>query len=289
MVLDSRITWEKLGFELELIAKEEPRSLLPLLIGINSLLKMDEGQDRTLRAINFMTYEIAALCENKNEADRIRHLNEFLFHTRDFRVCNLNRKSLTSKDLLLSSVLEERSGGCVPIALLYLHFAQELDLPICLVNQNQYNLMKWVRGSKCEYMDISEKGKTLTEEELLKFLNLQPKGQLGVCDETRSEVVSLKSLLLIYLSDLKTALLKENENDLAHAVLSMSLKIEPTNLRHLGERAVLRKNMGHLKEAQQDLKRYFSFVDMSCAPDEIQMAAKEIQALSHSAANETLH
>ncbi|MEK6556225.1 MAG: transglutaminase family protein [Bdellovibrionota bacterium] len=290
MVLDSRITWEKLGLELELIAKEEPRSLLPLLVAINSLLQMDDtGQDRCLRSINFMTYELAAMCEKRSEADRFQTLNDFLFTTRDFRVNSLNRKSLCSKDLLLTSVLEERGGAAIPVSLLYMHLAQELDLPVFIVNQPQFNLLKWVRGSKCQFIDIAERGKILDEEELLRHMNLQPKGSTAACDENKSEVVSLKALLLAYLTDLKTALLRENEIDLGHAVLSMILKVEPTNLRHLGERALLRKTMGHLKEAQQDLKRYFSFVDVSNAPTEIQMASKEIQALSASTSNEVIH
>jgi regulator of sirC expression with transglutaminase-like and TPR domain len=290
MVLDSRITWEKLGLELELISKEEPRSILPLLIAINSLLKMDDShQDRCSRAINFMTYELAAICERQAEADRFQLLNDFIFTSRDFRVNNLNRKSLCSKDLLLNTVLEERGGAAVPVALLYMHLAQELDLPIFIVNQPQYNLLKWVRGAKCQFIDIAEKGKILDEEELLKAMNLQPKGMTSTAEQGQSEVVSMKALLLVYLTDLKNALLRENEVDLCHAVLSMILKVEPTNLRHLGERALLRKQMGHLKEAQQDLKRYFSFVDISNAPTEIQMASKEIQALSSSAATEVIH
>lgn len=290
MVLESRITWEKLGLELELVSKEEPRSLIPILIGINSLLKMDDGQDRCLRALNFMTYELAAICEKQSEADRFQLLNDFLFTSRDFRVNNLNRKTLTSKDLLISSVIDERGGGAIPIALIYMHLAHELDLPIFIVNQSQYNLLKWVRGSKCQLVDIAEKGKALSDEEILKFLNMnQAKVATTACDDSKSEVVTLKSLLMVYLNDLKNALLRENENDLAHAALSMCLKVEPNNLRHLGERALLRKQMGHLKEAQQDLKRYFSFTDISNSPTEIQVAAKEIQALSQSAATEIMH
>jgi regulator of sirC expression with transglutaminase-like and TPR domain len=291
MVLDSRITWEKLGLELELLSKEEPRSLLPLLIAINSLLQMDDShQDRCSRAINFMTYELAAMCEKQTEADRFQLLNDFIFTTRDFRVNNLNRKSLSSKDLLLNTVLEERGGAAIPVSLLYMHLAQELDLPIFIVNQPQYNLLKWVRGSKCQYIDVAERGKVLDEEELLKVMNLRPKlPTTAAAEECPSEAVSLKTLLLNYLNDLKHALLRENEVDLGHAVLSMILKVEPTNLRHLGERALLRKQMGHLKEAQQDLKRYFSFVDISNAPTEIQMASKEIQALSTAASSEVIH
>ena len=296
MVLESRITWEKLGLELELLAKEEPRSLLPILIGINSLLRMDDsGQDRCLRALNFMTYELAAICEKQSEADRFQLLNDFLFTTRDFRINNLNRKTLSSRDLLISNVIEERGGGAIPVALIYMHLAQELDLPIFIVNQPQYHLLKWVRGSKCEFIDVSEKAKILCEDEILKYLNLnQPKVSTvsmatANCDDPKSEVVSLKSLLMVYLADLKTALMRENETDLSHAVLSMLLKIEPTNLRWIGERALLRKQMGHLKEAQQDLKRYFSFIDISNAPTEIQVASKEIQALSVAATTETMH
>lgn len=280
MVLDSRITWEKLSLELELLQKEEPRTLVPILIGINSLLKMDDSQDWCLRTVNFMTYELAALCEGKNEADRFEILNEFLFRGREFRIQNLNRKCATVEDLLVKNVLEQRGGGLIPTALLYIHLANQLDLMLFVLNQPAFHILKWSRGSKASFIDLTQEGKVLDEEELLRVLS--------TCGGAQQNI-SFRELLVCYLHDLRSAYRRNNELDLCHAVLSMILKIEPTNLKYLGERAILRKEMGHVKEAQQDLKRYFSFTDVSNAPADIQLASRELCAMTSSSSSDAVH
>ncbi len=291
MVLDSRITWEKLSLELELLQKEEPRTLIPLLIGINSLLKMDDSQDWCLRTVNFMTYELAAMCEGKNEADRFEILNEFLFRGREFRIQNLNRKCATVEDLLIKQVLEQRGGGLIPTALLYIHLANQLDLMLFVLNQPAFHILKWSRGSKSSFIDLTQEGKILDEEELLRVLSSCGGAQLkGPDGNGRSESISFRELLVCYLHDLRAAYRRIGELDLCHAVLSMILKIEPTNLKYLGERALMRKEMGHIKEAQQDLKRYFSFTDVSNAPADIQLASRELSAMtSPSSSSDAVH
>lgn len=290
MVLDSRITWEKLSLELELLSKEEPRTLVPLLIGINSLLKMDDSHDWCLRTVNFMTYELAALSEGKSEAERFEILNEFLFRGREFRVQNMNRHSSTTEDLLIKPVLENRGGALIPTGLLYLHLANQLDLMICVLNQPAFHILKWVRGSKSSFIDLTQDGKVLDEEELLRVLSTCGAAQLKGADGiAQSETISFKDIMIAYLHDLRAAYRRDNQLDLCHAALSMILKIVPTNLRYLGERAVLRKEMGHHKEAQQDLKRYFSFTDVSQAPIEIQNAARELTAMNSPNNSDALH
>lgn len=279
MVLESRITWEKLCLELELLTKEEPKSLIPLMIGINSILRMDDSHEWCTRTVNFMVYELAALCENKSEGERFEILNDFFFETRDFQIHSLNRSTQTPSQLLLKDVLEERAGASLAIMVLYLHLAHRLDLPIFAVNQPQLHVLKWVRGSKASFVDLAEDGRVISEEELLAIIN-RDLGKTGSpLEEQKLEVLSFKSLLVQYLNDLRGCYRREKNHDLLHAVLSMLLKIEPNNLKYLGERALLRKEMGHHKEAMQDLKRYFSFTDITCAPHEIQLAARELQAL----------
>lgn len=280
MVLESRITWEKLCLELDLIAKEEPKSLVPLMIGINSILRMDDSHDWCSRAINFMVYELAALCENKSESERLEILNSFFFDTRDFQIQNLTRKNVAPEQLLLKNVLEERGGSSIAILLVYLHLAKCLDLPIFAVNQPRAHVLKWVRGSKASFIDLAQKGRLMSEEELLELIN-RDIGKIGShIEDQKLEVLSYKSLLLSYLQDLRGSYRQLENRDLLHAILSMLLKIEPNNLKYLGERALLRKELGHHKEALQDLKRYFSFTDIKLAPLEIQMASRELHALS---------
>jgi regulator of sirC expression with transglutaminase-like and TPR domain len=55
--------------------------------------------------------------------------------------------------------------------------------------------------------------------------------------------------------------------------------MEPNNLRYLADRAVVRKKLGHQKEALSDIKRYFSFTDQNSAPENIQLLYKELSAM----------
>lgn len=287
--MDSRITWEKVSLELELLTKEEPQCILPLLIGINCLLRGDNFQDWCSRTINFMSYELGAACEGLSEDARLEKLNEFFFETRDFRVNQLNRSDLSDRDLFVRDVLSERGGGALPLAVLYTHLAFQIELPMMVVNIDDLCLVRWARPNRACYIDLANKGRILAEEDLLKYLSRENAVTEVNAANEKLDILSFKQVMSVYLKDLCATLAKNQEPDLLHAVLSMQLKIEPTNLKHLGDRALLRKQLGFYKESLADLKRYFSFCDMSNAPTEIQKAFKEISAFQTLDAPEVLH
>lgn len=288
MILDSRMTWDKLAMELEQLGNEEPRSLLPLMLGAHSILRGDDFQSWCSRSIGFMAFELSSLCNDQPEIRKVELLNEFFFKTKDFQVTCTDRKKLREADLLLRDVLTERSGGSLIVALVYMHLATQLDLPMALVNAENFTLVKWLRGSKCTYLDLMKSGEPCTDDNLLQMINCCRGDEVGAHTETKFETVTYKKIMLIHLQDLTDVYRKSNQQDLAHATLSMLLKIDPNNLRFIGERALLRKDMGHHKEALSDLKRYLSFTEITGAPLEIQKAFREITALE-SSPPETLH
>jgi regulator of sirC expression with transglutaminase-like and TPR domain len=288
MILDSRVTWDKLAIELDLLNQEEPRSLLPLLIGVHSLLRGHEFQDWCARTLNFMAFELAALCDGKSEQEKLEVLNHFFFETKDFQICSMNRKQLKEQHMLLRDVLAERSGASLVISLIYVHLATQLDLPLALVNISNLNVLKWMRGSRSSYLDLTQNGRVLDEEGLLQLISQDPGVEISSTAEAKLEVLSYKKILLMYLQDLLVVLEKADEKDLSHAVLSMLLKLDPNNLKFIGDRALLRKDMGFHKEAMNDIKRYLSFTDIGSAPVEIQYAFREITALSNETP-ETIH
>lgn len=287
--MDSRITWEKVSIELELLNKEEPQSLLPLLIGINCLLRGDNFQDWCARNINFMTYELNAACEGLGEDERLIKLNEFFFGARDYRIDQLQRQQLSDRDLFLRDVLSERCGGALPIALIYTHLAFQLNLPMMIVNIQNLCLVRWVRADACTYLDLTKGGQQLCEEDLLHYLNKEPSVSEIQAQVDKLDILNFKQVMTIYLEDLRSALARSKEPDLTHAALSMLLKIQPNNLKYLADRALLRKSLGFHKEALSDIKRYFSFCDLANAPADLQMAFKEMTAFQNTDAPDTLH
>lgn len=289
MVLDSRITWEKIKIELELLSKEEPQSLLPLMTAINSLLRGDNFQDWCSRNINFMSFELSANCSSMQESERLKALNEFFFQDKDYSIRESRRPHLTDRDLFLRDVLSERNGGSLPIALIYMHLAFHLNLPMMLVNIDSLCLVRWLCSDSRSYIDLTQNGQIIGEEELLKYLNTE-RSVRGLEGQTEKlEVLNFKQVMTVYLEDLASCLARSNEPDLVHAVLSMLLILQPNNLKYLSDRALLRKSLGFQKEALSDIKRYFSFCDMENAPSDIQTAFKEITAFHKIDAPETLH
>ena len=288
MVTDSRITWEKLCLELELLREEEPKSLLPILIGVHAILRGDEFQDWCVRNVNFMVYELAAQCEGKSEAEKLDILNDFFFVQKDFQITHLNRNMLSEKDCLIRHVLTDRAGAALPMAMIYIHLATQVDLPLALVNLESLNICKWLRGSKCSYLDLARSGSVLGDEDILDMVTRMRQAQIGSVEEAKLEVLTGQKILTYYLEDLKETLKRQDEKDLHHAVLSMLLKLDNNNLAYIGERALVRKELGFEKEAMADLKRYLSFAEMASAPMDIQRAFKEINAMSVDAP-ETLH
>lgn len=298
MILDSRITWEKLCIELELLSKEPPASVIPLLLGINSFIENQEPTQLGLRAINFMTYELLTQCEPLDESQRFEKLIEFFFNTKDFQISNFKKDSVSSKELLIKDVLSEKKGSALVMTSLFLHFAKELDLPITSVGRPEMCTLRWIKGAKSFYIDLYCGGKVLCEERLVDFFNrYQLHRKLNSEDSDHSEKpnreieiesLSPKFILKEYLESLKLAYKRAENLDLAHAALSMLLKVEPSDLGYLAERALIRKELGHEKEALQDMKRYFSFSEFSESPIEIQLAYKEIIGMNQEAPS-TLH
>ena len=69
-------------------------------------------------------------------------------------------------------------------------------------------------------------------------------------------------------------------------MLDVILKISPSNLNFLGQRALLLKKMGHSKEAMVDLKKYFSFTGIEDSPEEMKRAFYELKSTDvHSFSN----
>lgn len=269
-------TWEKLSFELDLLKKEDPCSLVPLLIGINSLLT-NQSPDWCNRYINFLTYELASHGIERAESDRFEILNDFFFNKKGFEAQILGENVIPREDhLLLHPVLNQKQGHPLTLVLIYLHLAQNFEIPIQLLTSNRVFLLKWVRGGRSSYVNFGEGGRLLSEEELLQTLSYLHKDKP---DQLTIEKQSSNQILLQYLDLLDQVYLKAKQYQEQHQVLTMLLKIEPNNTSYLGQRALLRKKLGLSREALNDLKRYFSLTERSLAPIEMQRAHVELENL----------
>ena len=284
MQLDNRMTWEKLSIELELLASEDPATLIQLMMGLNGWLAPDEGLESCARMLNFMTYELMAQSESLTEAERFELLNNYYFKHKGFQVLQLKGHETQERHLLLRPVLEHRAGSPLAIALIYLHLAAHLDLPAYLIQLRNHYLLKWVRGGRSSYIDLCAEGRLVTEEELIhicaRVIDVAPGSEA-------LSIVPNRKTFLRYADELVRVYDRGHEDERLHGMYNVILKVEPLNSRVLGRRALLRRKLAMDKEALADLKRYFTFVDRSQALPDLIRAFQELSGRPESGRNST--
>lgn len=270
MTLTTRFTWEKLSLELKLLRNEDFGSLIPLCVGINSVLWPKENLESCFREVQFLGFEVSKSCENLSESERWEALRRFLFDQKSFQISSHRIKDTRDRDLLIKNVLDGRCGHPLPIVFLLLHLAHFLDLPMALLQARHHFLLKWVRSGKTVYLDLYNQGRPLSDQELIQVLNRS---------SSNLEVWSAKQLMIQYLELLMQAFDSAQALNQLHIVYNLLLQLDDTNTAVLGQRALLRRKLGYNREALSDLKRYFSFVDHTHAPTELQQAWMELEAV----------
>src|SRR5690606_37824633 len=91
-------------------------------------------------------------------------------------------------------------------------------------------------------------------------------------------MLSLREMCICHLRTLVSTLMQFDNPVALHRTLNILLRAEPENTKWLAERALLRRKMGLLKEALQDIKRYFAFVERHSAAKEIVEIYEELQS-----------
>ncbi len=268
------MAWSTLSQKLELVSVETPTSMIPLVLGINSLL--DPQASRCLKKINFMSYEVAAKCDDDSELNRLYILNDYFFGDHGFQV----DRGKTHEFWNFRHIIETKRGAPLPIALIYFHFAAYIDLPLYIIQLQGFRMVKWVVENQPKYINLAAGGRILSEKQVLEVLNKMNKTALSTKDKkepegalaTHLEILPLKKLLFHYVQSLIELYKYEGKDIERKTMLDVILKISPSNLKFLSQRALLLKRMGLYKEAMADLKKYFSFTSLEGSPEEIQIA-----------------
>lgn len=233
---------------------------LQALLTINAQFQPAETLENQKREINFMGYELQAICQGQTIATSLDHLNKFFFQTKGFR--------LLTKPVLLNDILSERGGCSLGVTLLYLHLANTLNLRAQLLHWPRHGLLRIEQETGCCFLDLEQNGKKLDGDEVLNMINKNTEAL---------KTLSLTEILVQYLTYLAFHFRQIEDMDGLHKTLSLILKIEPENTRYLAERAMLRKKIGLLKESLSDFKRYFAFTDRQAAPEEVNLAYDELR------------
>lgn len=202
----------------------------------------------------------------------------FLFSTQVLSNSLRQRRRAFPRQPSCGQCVREKRGAPLIISLLYTHLAQQLNLPIYLINHPKYCIAKWVRPNASKFIDLTRGGKFLDESQVLQFFNKR-KATPNSNNLPFFSPIKTKDLLEIYLNQLLESFKKRNLLNPQHILLNILNQLKPTNLKYLSLRALIRKRMGLYKEAIDDLKKYFSFSGKTRAPKDLKMAYYELQAL----------
>jgi regulator of sirC expression with transglutaminase-like and TPR domain len=269
MTFETRFTFEKLLLELKLLRNEDFSALVPLAIGVHAVLWPKENVETCFRQIQFMGFEVIKECDGLGEADRFEVLRKFIFQDKAFQVSTGASQDVGESQVLLKCVLDDRRGHPLLVVFIFLYMAHFLDIPIALIQARHHFLLKWVRSGKTLYLDLYNECRPLGDRELIQFLNRS---------SSNLEVWSAKQLMTQYLELLMSAFESAQNLPQLHVVYNLLLQLDDGNTSILGQRALLRQKLGYTREALSDLKRYFSFVERSHAPNELQQAWLELDA-----------
>jgi regulator of sirC expression with transglutaminase-like and TPR domain len=279
MNFESNIIWKKFSVELELLNTEDPNSLIPLAASLNSTLDENMDSERTDRAINFMTYELIARAEEYSEWDRFQILNDYFFDHKQFQISASSATALPEQHLLIEPVLKNKTGHALPLAMLYQHFANHLDLPIYLVNMSSMLVMKWVRSGKSSFVHLLEHGKVLCNDSLTQLIQNEKSLKFDSADSC-VDILPNRLIFEKYISALLETYKENGHSNSQLTLLNVLLVLNPHCLESLAHRGLLQQRLGHTREALHDFKKYFSFVELDSAPMQVQSAFRQLKTMS---------
>ncbi len=280
MDVKEKILWNKLNIDLELLTVADPNSIIPLILDIHQLLFENDDINNTLRKINFMSYELQNRCEHLTEQDRHTILSDYLFNEKNFTISALSSKTIDENDWLLPQAIEQKQTNSFVMALIYVHFAQQLQIPIYLIHTKDNNILKWVRQKTPTFLDLSLNATEIGEKKICELLLTKNENEDTPTDLDNFDILPAKAVVNKYLRYLLKIFNAKKMQHHSLTTLDILMKLDPSHLDHLKQRALLLKQLKQYKDALRDIKRYYSLNGEQTAPVELKVAYYELQNLT---------
>jgi regulator of sirC expression with transglutaminase-like and TPR domain len=242
---------------------ENQPDILSRLVEVHQALAGPSDPHAIFRAVNFMTYELATQLRELNSDELLPTFNRFFFAQKNFRL---------GPSYFIHELVESREGCPILVALIYMYLGNCCEMKMNLVHWPMHTVIRWESSpGKFAYIDLEKNGQLLSAEEILALVCKHKKELLPL---------NTQESVLQYLAYLSLHFRNHSEPEKLHIVLNLILNIEPENTRYLAERAMLRRDLGHVKEALQDLKRYFAFTNSEATAPEIVSVFEELKVLA---------
>lgn len=279
MSFETKCTWEKLGLEVGLIKSNESNNVFPMCVALQTLLQNTQTNEATLLKFKELGIELKLATQSLDESERLTYLNNFFFNEQNFQVASLNLDDLDIRHYCFEQILNYKKGSLISLSLMYIYFAQTMDLPVFHVSFEFPRMLKWVRSKKAVFLDVLNLGTELTERVVLEKINQLLSNGLTP-DLFKMDILSSKQVFQHYLEELERHFNHTRHLRNRLSVVNLLVDLENSNLNYLHKRIVLYRQLGHIKESMNDIKRYFSFTDKCKAPNEIKMIFYELQAIN---------
>src|SRR5690606_457340 len=102
------------------------------------------------------------------------------------------------------------------------------------------------------FIDLSNNGKLFDEPQILNIINKNVDGS-GCPENTCLDPLPSHKILMRYLEDLVAIYEGDAKPHSLHTAYNVVLKLEPSHLKFLAKRALLRQRLGFAKDAISDL------------------------------------
>ncbi|MBE8221253.1 MAG: hypothetical protein HAW60_00825 [Bdellovibrionales bacterium] len=182
------------------INEDSPQAILPSLAELSSIFINHNLTSQSLTLLKGWVADLQDLCADLSDIDKLHLLSDYFFNELSF---NLTLKDGPSKekDLLLSSIILQKSANFLPLAFLYHYFAQQINLPLFFISNNKLNLLKYYGKNSCFFVDFKKLGKLTSTEDNARSKKLLTK-DLEVCSFKETYIYYLQTLLHYYAQEL---------------------------------------------------------------------------------------
>lgn len=242
-----------------------PRDGLPS--ALSSLTDLQQAgtlsclSENVIRALNFMHFELVAICEKLEGWEKLNAISHYFFRTKAFQVLPLTTNEITDKHILFESVIANKAGAPIGLTMIYAHLCQLLNIPTRMLSCKSHYLLATTVNDQCLYVNICKEGELLSENSLISLLG-----------SSLAQPVPQELILNRYLEELGLALMRTEQTEAVLKTYSILIQLNPQDTRWLARRGYYLHQLGRDKEALADFKKYLCFMDLKNVPETIMSA-----------------
>ena len=257
--MDSTYRFEQLLNDLNRLDPQDYTAVVPLAVGVNSVLNPADCLENCQRQIQFITFELQQDCKGLDGFARWEVLRNYFYTKKEFSY---------ESNLWLKQILQNRSGHPLALGFLLVYFANQVGISLQLIQARHHYIVRLTMDNSTSYFDLLNHGHAMSDDDLVKALHRSA---------SNLEAWNARQLLIGYLEEMSRQFEMNEDWERLLKVYDLYLQLDENCTSVIGLRGLLRHKLGLHREALTDLKRYFSFVEKNRAPIEIQMALQDLE------------